>query len=133
MSSDTEPIEFETLGRSFVAPASTTSSGKLSWKFPTGEESASGIELDRWGDSLPAKLRVDDKEYDFGRVPRQGAARSDRPAAFKPFNKAREVRAKASFGEHQIEIHCRVTARKEDKWYLWFRANPIHGSAAKPA
>ena len=133
MSHNTGPIGFEILGRSFVAPASTTPSGKLSWKFPTGEESTSGIELDRWSDSLPPKLRVDDKEYDFGRVPRRGAARSDKPAGFKPYNKAREVRAKASFGEHQIEIHCRVTARKEGKWYLWFRANPIRGSAAKPA
>jgi len=133
MSHNTGPIGFEILGRSFVAPASTTPSGKLSWKFPTGEESTSGIELDRWSDSLPSKLRVDDKEYDFGRVPRRGAARSDKPAGFKPYNKAREVRAKASFGEHQIEIHCRVTARKEGKWYLWFRANPIRGSAVRPS
>jgi hypothetical protein len=77
-------------------------------------------------------LRVDDKEYDFGRVPRRGAARSDKPAGFKPYNKAREVRAKASFGEHQIEIHCRVTARKEGTWYLWFRATQVGSSGSRP-
>ncbi len=133
MSSDTDPLEFEILGRSFAAPATTTATGKLSWRFPSGEQSAAGVELPRWSDSLPTELQVNNETYEFGRVPRREAKHSDKPAAFKSFKKAREVRAEASFGEHQIELHCRVTARKEGKWYLWFRANPIRGSAVRPS
>ena len=133
MSSDTDPLEFEILGRFFAAPATTTATGKLSWRFPSAEQSATGVELPRWSDSLPTELQVNNETYEFGRVPRRDAKHSDKPAAFKSFKKAREVRAKASFGEHQIEIHCRITAKKEGKWYLWFHANPIRSSAAKPA
>jgi hypothetical protein len=77
-------------------------------------------------------LQVNNETYEFGRVPRRDAKHSDKPAAFKSFKKAREVRAEASFGEHQIEIHCRVTARKEGKWYLWFRANQV-GQIRQPS
>ena len=132
MSSDMDPLEFEILGRFFAAPATTTATGKLSWRFPSAEQSATGVELPRWSDSLPTELQVNNETYEFGRVPRRDAKHSDKPAAFKSFKKAREVRAKASFGEHQIEIHCRITAKKEGKWYLWFHANPIRGAAPRP-
>ena len=133
MSPDTGPLEFEILGRIFVAPMKTTNNGKISWRFPDNDQSSAGIDLEPWDNSLPAHLKVANTKYEFGPVPRRGADRSDNQTKFKSFSKAREVRTKASFGERRIDIHCRITAKKDGNWYLWLRADPIRGSVAKPA
>ncbi len=77
MSPDTGPLEFEILGRIFVAPMKTTTNGKISWRFPANDQSSAGIDLEPWDDSLPAHLKVANTKYEFGPVPRRGADRSD--------------------------------------------------------
>jgi len=110
----------------------TTNNGKISWRFPANDQSSTGIDLEPWDDSLPAHLKVANTKYEFGPVPRRGADSPDNQTKFKSFSKAREVRTKASFDERQIDLHCRITAKKDGNWYLWLRADPIRGSAPKP-
>ena len=134
MSSDADAIEITVLTSTFEAPARRTAKGSLFWRFPSDEaHSGSGIELDALGESLPTVLTVNGKDYEFGRVPKKSKSSvSGSATAFKPFTKTREVRTEAHLGNHLLEIHSRVTLRRNGKWYFWFRAKQLGENQQKP-
>ena len=124
MSGEDSPIEIELLGHSFEATAKTTSGGSLYWRFPSNGGSGGGAELDPLGESLPTVLTVNGRDYEFERVPKKGRSSLSKEAvAFKPFDKARQVRVETHVGEHLLAIFSRVTVRLSGKWHFWFHAD----------
>ena len=123
MSIEDDPIEITVLGRTFEAPATRTAKGSLFWNFPVEATLGGGVELDALGESLPTVLTVNGRDHKFGRGPKNSRSSvSGQTTGFKPFTKAREVRTEAHIGSHLLEIHSRVTLRRNGKWYFWFRA-----------
>ena len=124
MSGEDSPIEIELLGHRFETAAKRTSGGSLYWRFPDSAGSGEGAELDPLGESLPTVLTVDGRDYEFGPVPKKGrSSLSKEVVAFKPFNKARQVRVETHVGEHLLNIFSRVTVRRSGKWHFWFNAD----------
>ena len=133
MSGEDSPIELELLGHRFEAAAKRTSGGSLYWRFPNSAGSGDGADLDPLGESLPTVLTVDGRDYDFGPVPKKGrSALSKEVGAFKPFDKARQVRVETHIGEHLLDIFSRLTVRSNGKWYFWFHADPPKPGQQRP-
>jgi hypothetical protein len=130
MSGETDPIRFEVLGHRFEASAFHGTRGRIWWALCDETGDSSGMEIGPLGSALPAGLTVNGEEYEFQPVPNKG----DTPG-FKPFNKTRRLQAEASFAGHRIRIHCRITAKKNKMWNLWFQARRVirTGSKLKPA
>jgi len=69
-------------------------------------------------------LTVNGKDYEFEPVPKRGKSSLSKEAvAFKPFNKARQVRVQTHVDEHLLDIFSRVTVRRSGKWHFWFQAD----------
>jgi hypothetical protein len=134
MSIEDDPIEITVLGRTFEAPATRTAKGSPFWNFPiAGALSGRGVELDAPGESFPTVLTVNGRDHKFGRVPKNsGSSVSGQTTRFKPFTKAREVRTETHIGSHLLEIHSRVTLRRNGKWYFWFRAEQAGQNQQQP-
>jgi hypothetical protein len=134
MSIEDDPIEITVLGRTFEAPATRTAKGSLFWNFPIEATlGGSGVELAAPGGSLPTVLTVNGRDHKFGRVPKNSRSSvSGQTTGFKPFTKAREVRTEAHIGSHLLEIHSRVTLRRNGKLYFWFRAEQPRQNQQQP-
>ena len=124
MNSEEGAIEITILGSTFEAPARRTAKGSLYWRFPSNGGSGGGAELDPLGESLPTVLTVNGRDYEFEPVPKRGrSSMSKEVVAFKPFDKARQVRVETHVGEHLLDIFSRVTVRRSGKWHFWFHAD----------
>jgi len=133
MNEETNPINFEILGRNFEASALTYSSGSVKWALLDAGGNPQGIEIEPLGPELPAELIINGEAHDFGPVPRKRHTSSH--GHLWPFNKKRQARSEIFFGESQISVHCRVTKMKKGMWFVWFRASKVarSGSAQEPA
>ena len=126
MYDETDPIRFKILGHRFEALAIHGTKGGVWWALCDDWGNSDGMEIGPLGLVLPAGLTVNEEEYEFQPVPIKG----DIPG-FKPFNKTRRLQAEASFAGHQINIHCRITAKKNNMWNLWFQARRVTRTSSK--
>lgn len=128
---EVKPIEFKILGQRFEAPPRDIPDEPRSWKYPDNRESTAGAEIEPLAATLPEVLTVNEEEIKFGPVPQRKTGGSDQVTGTRPFKKTREVRVETTFDGYKIEVHCRVTVRRNGKWYLWLRAGPVHSSGSR--
>lgn len=115
-------VMFEIERREFEAIKKTGTNGRVFWRFPGGDES--GSEIEAWVSGLPSSLSCAGETFAFGRVPRR-VKKSDGSVSYKPFEKAREVRGQIFLDGEEIDLHCRVTVRKNNKyWWIWLHLDP---------
>jgi len=121
-------IEFELCGKQFIAIQKTTSNGKPMWRYPATDENELK-EIDPLADELPESISIAGELYQFGPVPKKG----NNPTATKSLSKTREVRTSAVIEDMEVEIHTRVTKRKNGKWYFWLHINLKRSSLSQNA
>lgn len=120
-----EDVPFEIAGHCFEAVKQTGTTGRTYWRFPA-KDGSSDNEIDPLSENLPTELIVNGETFTFGPVPKKGkgAASGDGAADFKSFHKTREVRDISAIEDQPVTIHCRVTKRKNGKWWMWLNIDP---------
>ena len=127
MQNETDSIRFEILGHHFEASALHGAKGGVWWALCDEAGDRSGMEISPLGSGLPAVLTVNGEEYEFQPVPKRGST-----TEFRPFKKTRQLRCETSFGSHRINIHCRLTSKRNKMWNLWFLATRVAGTGNSP-
>jgi hypothetical protein len=124
---EVDPIELIIVGHRFEVSARRWSRGGVWWTLCDEEGNPGAMEIKPLGSVLPARLTVNGEDHELQPVPKKGDV-----SAFKPFNKTRQLRTEASFAGHRINIHCRITAKKNKMWRLWFQARRVTRAGSKP-
>ena len=126
---DTEdsPIELIILGHRFEVAAIRGPKGGVWWALCDESGNRDGVDVSPLGSALPAGLTVNGEEYEFQPVPNSG----DTPG-FKPLQKTRQLRSETHLGSHRINIHCRITVKRNKLWHLWFQAQRVGGKGTAP-
>mgnify|MGYP001211499858 CR=1 FL=1 len=125
MSANQKPFEFEICGQKLEATRKEASGKRPSWRYPDPGESSAGVDIEPLAKELPDVITINEEEFAFGPVPKKG------PPGFRPLHKTREVKVETVLDGHDIAVHCRVTVRRNHKWYLWLRAEPVRGSGSR--
>lgn len=109
-------IEFELCDKSFVAVEQTGPKGNPLWRYPEIDDEEHR-EIEPLASDLPESILIAGRKHQFGEV-------RTRNGGTRPFTKAREVRADTEVAGAPANIHCRVTKRRNGKWYFWLQINP---------
>ena len=109
-------VEFKLCGKSFVAVEQTGPKGNPMWRYPQINDEQHR-EIEALASELPESILIDGKDHQFGTVKKKNGGT-------KPFAKAREVRANTEVANAPVSIHCRVTTRRNGKWYFWLHIDP---------
>ena len=109
-------VEFEVCGKSFVAVEQTGPKGNAMWRYPEIDDEEHR-EIEPLASELPGSILIAGSKHQFGEV-------RTRSGGTKPFSKSRELRADSDVDGIPISIHCRITKRRNGKWYFWLHINP---------
>ena len=109
-------IEFELGDKSFVAVEQTGPKGNPMWRYPEIDDEEHR-EIEPLASDLPESILIAGRKHQFGEV-------RTRNGGTRPFTKARELRADTEVAGAPANIHCRVTKRRNGKWYFWLKIDP---------
>ena len=117
-------IQFELCGKQFTAAEITAPNSSSIWRYPEVDTNEAK-EIEALSSELPESISIDGHSYQFGPVPKK----DNSPKDYKPFNKAREVRCEASLADKKVTLHCRITSRKNGKWFFWLHIDPTQSAS----
>ena len=116
-------IGFELCDKSFVAVEQTGPKGSPMWRYPEIDDEEHR-ETEPLASELPESILIAGSEHQFAVVTKKDGSP-------KPFGKTREVKTESDVDDKPVKIHCRVTKRRNGKWYFWLHINPSRATSTR--
>ena len=123
-------IEFQIADVAFEAVKSAIGKGRVHWRFPA-DSASSGYETEPLSETLPDSLQCLGQQLNFGPVTKKNRGSEQSEKKQKDVTKAREVNELITIEETIFQLRCRVTRRRNKKWWIWLHIDPVPRPVAK--